>query len=223
MSIPQKRYPPVEIIVGNVSIKSTQNMNVLGVIFDSKLTWSKHISTQICRANKALHANRMIKIFFSQSEIITLLTSNFYSILYYNSEVWHLPNLKPELNQMLLSSSANALKISQRHPDRMESFTNVHKNCKRALPIQIIEYKHAILLHKLYNDQIPVSDWVELNFNQILTSRQTLFKVTKNNNFKVGNNKLTSRISILNGKIPLKDLNLSLNAFKVKYKKIMLS
>ena len=219
----RKDTPPVEVIVGNVAIKSMQSMNVLGVIFDSKLTWSKHISTQICRANKALHAIRMIKNFFSQSEIITLLTSNFYSILYYNSEVWHLPNLKPELNQMLLSSSANALKISQRHPDRMESFTNVHKNCKRALPIQIIEYKHAILLHKLYNDQIPVSDWVELNFNQILTSRQTLFKVTKNNNFKVGNNKLTSRISILNGKIPLNDLNLSLNAFKVKYKKIMLS
>ena len=175
MSIPQKRYPPVEIIVGNVSIKSTQNMNVLGVIFDSKLTWSKHISTQICRASKALHAIRMIRKFFSQSENITLLTSNYYSILYYNSEVWHLPNLKPEL----LSSSANALKISQRHPDRMESFVNIHKNCKRALPSQIIEYKHAILLHKLYNEQMPVSDWVELNFNQVLTSRQTHFKVTK--------------------------------------------
>ena len=36
-------------------------MNVLGVEFDSKLTWSAHISKQISKANKALHEIRMIK------------------------------------------------------------------------------------------------------------------------------------------------------------------
>ena len=56
-----KDTPPVEIIVNNIIIKSMQNMNVLGVIFDSKLTWSKHISTQVSKANRALHAIRLIK------------------------------------------------------------------------------------------------------------------------------------------------------------------
>ena len=218
----RKDTPPVEITINNVIIRSMQNMNVLGVIFDSKLTWSKHISTQINKANKALHAIKMIRKYFSQSELLTLLTSNFYSILYYNSEIWHIPNLKPDLKQMLLSASANALKISQKHPDRMESFVNIHQNCKRALPNQMIEYKHLILLHKLYNEKSPVTDWLELNFNQVLTSRQTHFKVIKTNKFKVGQNKLSSRLFILNGKIPLQDLNLTLNALKVKYKKILL-
>ena len=62
-------------------------MNVLRVEFDSKLTWSKHISSQINKANKALHAIKIIKKYFSQTEVLTLLTSNFYTILYNNSEV----------------------------------------------------------------------------------------------------------------------------------------
>ena len=218
----RKDTPQIEIIINNVVIKSMKSMNVLGVEFDSKLNWSNHIAKQINKAKSALHAINMIKKYFRQSEILTLLTANFYSILYYNSEIWHLPTLKPELNQMLLAASANALKTSQRHPDRMESFINIHKSCKRALPRQMIEYKHAILLHKLYNEQQPVTDWIELNTNQILTSRQTLFKITKSNAFKIGNNKLTTRLCILNNKVILQDLNMSLDSFKVKYKKTLL-
>ena len=104
----------------------------------------------------------------------------------------------------------------------MESFVNIHESCKRALPSKLIEFKHAVLLHKLYNEHLAVTDWIELNMNQILTFRQTHFKTSKTNTFKVGNYILTSRLNIPNGKILLKDLNLSIDSFKVKYKKILL-
>ena len=94
----------------------------------------------------------MIKRFFSRDEMVILLMSNFYSILYYNSEIWHLPSLKPELKQL----------------------------------------------------------------------RQTLFKITKTNRYKIVNNILTSRLTTINNKIDLNDLNLSLNSFKVKFKKVLL-
>ena len=64
----------------------------------------------------------------------------------------------------------------------MESFVNVQKSCERALPTQLLEYKHAIVLLNVYNTQIPKDDWVNLNFNQILTSCQTKFKTLKSNN-----------------------------------------
>ena len=83
-------------------------MNVLGVIFDSKLNWAKHVANQINKANRALHAIKMIRKYFTKDEILQLLTSNFYSILYYNYEVWHIPNLKPQLKQLILSASAIA-------------------------------------------------------------------------------------------------------------------
>ena len=94
------------------------------------------------------------------------------------------------------------------------------KSCERALPNQLLEYKHAIVKYNAYNNQIPKDDWVDLNFNQILTSRQTTWK---SNSYKVGNDKLISRLATLNGKITLSDLNLSLNNFKCKYKKLFLS
>ena len=83
-------------------------------------------------------------------------------------------------------------------------------------------YKHAILLHKLYNGNPPKADWLDLNFQQNLTSRQTKFIITNTNNYMVGNNILTSRLSVLNNYIELKDLNLSLDSFKVKYEKVFL-
>ena len=123
----------------------------------------------------------------------------------------HLPTLKPELKQHLLSASANALKLAQLHLDRMESFINVHKNTNRAVPDKLLLFKHAVLLHKLFNNQTPLLD-----------SRQSHFKVIKSSNYKIGNNILSNRLSVLNNKILLDNLNLSLNAFKYKYKQTLL-
>ena len=215
--------PPVEIILNNVSVKSKTSMNVLGVCFDSKLTWSKHIANTIHKANQALHAIRLIKKYFNSTEIRQLLTSNFYSVLYYNSEIWHIPTLKPKLKQTILSASANALKISQRIIDPMESFINVHINCQRALPNQIMEFKHSILLYKIFNTHLPSLDWVELNFNHAISSREKFFITLKSNSTKIGNNILSSRLTSINKKILLNDLNLSLDSFKVKYKQILMS
>ena len=63
----------------------------------------------------------------------------------------------------------------------MQSFVNLHIECKRALPDQMILYKHAILLQKMYNNQLPETEWIALNFQQILTFRQTTFSIVKTN------------------------------------------
>ena len=44
-----------------IVVQSIPNINVLGVCFDSKFTWSKHIANTINKANKALHVKRLIK------------------------------------------------------------------------------------------------------------------------------------------------------------------
>ena len=219
----RKDTNPIKIILNDVIIMSKTSINVLGVSFDSKMTWSNQISQTIQKANKALHAIKIIKKYFSKIEITTLLTSNYFSILYYNSEIWHLPTLSPELKQMLLSASANALKLTQNNPNYMQSFIDIHKSCKRALPEQMILYKHAILLYKLYNENLPETDWLALNFQQTTTTRQAVFFIIKNNNFKIGNNILTNRLNILNNKIPLNLLNKSFNTYKIECKKLLLS
>ena len=96
-------------------------INVLDMTFYSRLIWSKYVSNQINKANKGLHAIKLIKNILPhlKVEILTLITSVYYSILYYTNELWHLPTLNPQIKQHLLLASANALKLPQRHLDPM--------------------------------------------------------------------------------------------------------
>ena len=79
--------PQIRIKLQDSIVLSKKSMNVLGVIFDSKLTWSIHIANAIGKAKKALFALRLIKRFFTKAEMRTLLDSNFYSVLFYNSVI----------------------------------------------------------------------------------------------------------------------------------------
>ena len=79
--------------------------------------------------------------------------------------------------------------------------------CKHALPEQMILFRHAILLYKLYNIAIPEMESTAINFQQLLTSRQTNFSVVKSNQKRVGNNILGNGLHILNNKVKLTDTN----------------
>ena len=65
-------------------------------------------------------------------------------------------------------------------------------------------------------------EFVQLNLNQILTSRQTVFKTLKNNVFKIGMNSLTNRLTHINDIVPLSWLNMSIDTYKVHCKKLFL-
>ena len=176
----------IVIEFNGVSIVSSKKINVLGVIFDQKLQWSDHIAHCIKKSSKALTAIRLIRRYFNTKELLQLVTSNFYSILYYNSEIWHLQSLKMNLKQKLLSASAKAIKTCVKYCTNDVSFIRIHEMCDRALPVNFLLYRHALLLHKLMNDHSHTCEWVHLNFNQILTSRQTTFMARKSNRKKVG-------------------------------------
>ena len=213
---------PITISLNGIAIISNRTINILGVTFDSKLNWADHISNAIKRSMKALNAIRIIRRFFSKKELLSLVTSNFYSLLYYNSEIWHLPTLKTTLKQSLLSASSKALKICCCNHEYNLSFINLHKSCLRATPDEMMHYKLALSLFKLYNSEFNEFEFVGLNFNQILTSRQTNFVSSRNNNLKVGINCLSNRFYILNNKIPLKWFNQSIDTFKIHCKKLFL-
>ena len=48
---------------------------------------------------KALCALRLIKKYFNKNEMQTMLDSNYYSILYYNSVIWLTPELNTNVKQ----------------------------------------------------------------------------------------------------------------------------
>ena len=213
---------PVTITLNQVQIKSVTSMNVLGVQFDTKLNWSCQINNCIKKSKAALHAIRLIKGYFTKAEMRQLITSNFYSILYYNSEIWHLPKLNPLLKIHLLAASATALKICTPSYYQKMSYKVLHEINSRATPTQICHYKHSLMLFKIFNDQQPPVDWMQLNFNQAISRRQKYFECTDQSIFKVGKNILSNRLSAINRKVLLQWLNLPLETYKINCKKLFL-
>ena len=99
------------------------------------------------------------------------------------------------------------------------SFENVRTTCKTATLNQLMINKLALCLFKLYNTDFNSVEFSLLNFNQVITSRQTTFRTIKINRTRIGLNLLTNRLYHINGDVPLELLNLSIGTFKVKCKK----
>ena len=81
----------------------------------------------ITEAKRALHAIKFIKPHFHQDELRQRLTSNFFSILYYNSEIWHIPSLNANLKQQLLTASAASLRLCTSGDAHTISYLDLHK------------------------------------------------------------------------------------------------
>jgi hypothetical protein len=71
------------------------------------------------------------------------------------------------------------------------------------------------MLFKLFNSPYHSIEFASLNVNLVLTPRQSQFQIIKTQRLKIGANNLSNRLYVLNGKIPLDWLNLSLGSFKI--------
>ena len=98
------------------------------------------------------------------------------------------------------------------------SFDSLHYINQRATPIQYTNYIHALLLHKIYNDETMSTDWIDMYFNQHFNQRDPTLKFFNTSTYKIGNNLLANGFTILNGKIELSWLNEPYNSYKIKCK-----
>ena len=158
----------------------------------------------------------------NSQELKNLLTSNYYSVLYYNSEIWHIPSLSPNLKQKLLSASASALKSISKIFTSDISFERLHTINQRGTPEQMLKYKLSLQIYKLYNSEKMTEDWIDLNNQQNFNARVNKLLVSNNSNYKIGKNLLVNRFTTLNNQIELNWLNLSFDSYKIKCKTLYL-
>ena len=152
-----------------------------------------------------------------------LLTTNYYSILYYNTEIWNLQTLSPLLKQKLLSASANAIKICLSKLPQNTSYDKIHSLAKRGTPSQMSNYKHAIQPFKFYNSNSMTDDSIFLNLQQNFNGWNEHFQIFNVSNYKVGQNLMVNRFLPLNNKIEYSWFNGSFESYKIKCKKLLLS
>jgi hypothetical protein len=73
------------------------------------------------------------------------------------------------------------------------SYKTLHIIANRVMQNMFCEYKLALLLFRTFNHEIPCEEWTQLNFNQVLTSRQTHSIINLNNLHIGGKNASTNR------------------------------
>jgi hypothetical protein len=190
-------------------IRTGKSMNVLGVIFDSKLDWHEQVTNTIKKANKSLYAIKMIRNYFTPKEIKIFLDSFFYSVLYYYSEIWLLPTLNQCQKQLLLSASANALRLCYRHPTPFVSFDLLHKQNFKSTPKYYAKYQLSLLLYKYFNSTSHNKDWIDFANQFVITGRQSKFIMMQNNKLRIGLNSVPNRFNYISNQIELDMLNLS--------------
>ena len=127
------------------------------------MQWGNQVAMAISKSKRALHGIKLIKKFLTKGETKMLLTSNFYSILYYNCEIWLSNGLNTTLKQKILSASSQALLMLNNSSDMRTSYTQLHKLEKRALPMEFAKYRLAIQLFKIYNGTSMDNEWIDMN------------------------------------------------------------
>ena len=112
------------------------------------------------------------------------------------------------------------LEIITRDYNYLMSYFSLHYLNKRALIIQITNYKHALILNKIYNSNCMCNGLITFFLNQQLSTRQKSITYINNSKFKIGNNLIANRLTILDGKIKLEWLNRPYHSYTIICKKI---
>jgi hypothetical protein len=80
----------------------------------------------ISRSNYSLNGLKHVRKYFSTKELVNLVTSNYFSILLYNSEIWQTPFLRETPKHLIFVASSKTLKMCNHYNDRLISYTNLH-------------------------------------------------------------------------------------------------
>jgi len=88
MIFSRKPIDTVPLSVKNSIIIPPKNMKVLGVKFSSEPTWDCHINGLIKKARFVIKKLRFLSRFININSMKRIVTSHFFSLLYYAAPVW---------------------------------------------------------------------------------------------------------------------------------------
>ena len=77
MPLLQKRYDTCNFESKQQYSEVKKVINLLGVLFELKMTWASQVEQNITKAKKALNAIKLIRRFFSSKELLQIITGNF--------------------------------------------------------------------------------------------------------------------------------------------------
>ena len=203
------------ITVENRTINCKEEINVLGLTFDSKLTWEAQVSRTISRTNRMLHGLKRIRRFLNTEQAQQVMTSYYFSVLYYGLEVWFHRHLPFNLKQKIRSAHYRALRVIYGDRSRQE----LDLIGKRATPDEWSDYSVGKLLARTIVSRKPGRLMGEVLSNAYSERRQSgrLF-FFDNSSKKIGRQCIKNRLNCISRQMRFKWLETHLDALRPKLK-----
>jgi len=162
------------LTVNNKQVSPSETLKVLGVKFQPDLSWDTHIRETISRLRFIIKKLHFVKKYLTLPEMIKIVTSHFYSVLYYAAPVWLTSNTKSIHWKLLNSIHYRAMRavigdfynqISRRDVDRIGQRSTPYQwmlycNTKMAITLTNLGLSGPRLSDKLrkrcyVNDRMP--------------------------------------------------------------------
>jgi len=122
------------------SVTVVDKIKVLGLTFDSKLTWKPHIDNVKKKITMASNGIKLIRRKLEIKQALTVVTAQALSILYYGSVVWLTPGLRKTQLKALESMHYRCLRLVIRDFRRKVSRHIIDKITKRLPPTTWMDY-----------------------------------------------------------------------------------
>jgi len=149
----KKGNEPITLQCDTTKISSIGTMKVLGIMMDESLTWSPHISSVISKFSLTGGLKYLRRV-LTEEQFLKVLTSQYYGICYYGSQVWLGNHTRKMDLKKVESIHYRLLRIAKR------DYKNNIKRCEldnigHATPQTWIHYCTSSLVVKILRDSKP--------------------------------------------------------------------
>ena len=212
-----------QVVLNGVVVTVKQEIKVLGLIFDSKLSWTQQVGKAITSANNAKQAIKLLSGYFNTEELLKLATAYFYSRLYYGAKVWLISTLAASLKKKIWQASSRMLRIVAKDFLGLHSYMYLHRIYLRATPEMWSNYSTACGMYNLVCRQSPEQVVPFLMMNALHSSRQQSYTFTRSNLTKIGFNCFSNRLQLVSNRMKCDWQQMSYEMFKVRCKDLFIN
>jgi hypothetical protein len=200
--------------INNVEVKPKTEMKVLGLTFDKGLRWNSQMENAIKSSRKSSHGLKYLKRYFTEDELVTVVKSQIYSLIYYNCEVWLIPSVNKQLKKRLKSAITGCLRNAFGLWDWPINSNDIHEICGIATMEQWSNYVHARSLHKIIKHEKPDGIYRGLLKQALVERRADITYFHPSNRKLVGTNQFQNRVKFVSSKFRNNEWDLDELGFK---------
>ena len=161
----------IEVQGDGFKLVSSSTLNVLGILFDEKMCWEPQLELSMSKCQRLKPALRCLSSKLKKSEMLQVITSHFYSRLYYGSEVWY--HSLTQINRNRLSAiHYYPLRLATKNFSKLISRKTLNLETQRASPNEINDYKIARLLYSIVANTSPFTLFHEVMSHAVIEERR---------------------------------------------------